>query len=251
MKLIKNEMYKVFKLNKLYFFIIIAMALLMVSAVSYSSDSSYSVNGQSFPIWMINRIMPLFIFFMSLLLAEIISDEYRNGTLKLFLLHPIDRIGLLNAKIAALIVSVFILLLSVMAGSYIIGTAFWGWGDKMVFNNTVFQTTQGILVTLQSYIITLLPCLGFGMVIVFVSVLSSSMGGTLGISLGIMFVLTALENVQEINNYSIVHQMNLYQSFISNPQSENIIIGLVNVAVYTVIFYIGSVIAFKKKDILT
>lgn len=251
MKLIKNEMYKVFKLNKLYFFIVIAIGLLIVQGITFSSNSSYSVNGQSFPIWMLSRIMPLFIFFMSLLLAEIISDEYRNGTLKLFLLRPVDRIGLLNAKISAMIVSVFMLLLSVMVGSYIIGTAFWGWGDQMMFNEAIFQPAQGILVTLQSYVITLLPCLGFGMIIVLVSVLSSSMGATVGISLGIMFVLTALENVQGINDYSIVHQMNLYQSFNGNPQSINLILGLVNVAVYTIIFYVGSVVAFKKKDILT
>lgn len=250
MPLIKNEMYKVFKLNKLYFFMVMAFGLILVQGVAFSSGSASSVNGQSFPLWMLGRIMPLFIFCMSLLLAEMISDEYRNGTLKLFLLRPVDRISLLTAKITAMSLSVCLLLLSVMAGSYLIGTLFWDWGDQLLFQEAVFSTPQGILLTLQAYGITLLPCLGFGMIIVLVSVMSTSIGGTVGISLGIMFILTALESVQPLNDYSIVHQMNLYQNLIRNPHSPDLVTGLLNVAVYILVFYAVSVIAFKKKDIL-
>ncbi|MEK5023786.1 MULTISPECIES: ABC transporter permease [Paenibacillus] len=250
MKLLKNEMYKVFKLNKLFYFMVMAIGLLIIQGVTVLSSPSGNINGQSFPMFMLSRIMPLFIFFMALLFAEIISDEYRNGTLKLFLLRPVHRVELLNAKIAAMIISVLMLLLFVMTGSYVIGAALLGWGDQMMFNDTVFPAAQGILLTLQSYIITALPCLGFGMIIVLVSILSPTMGGTIGISLGIMFVLTALENVQELHSFSIVHQMNLYQSFAGKFQAVNVISGLVNIAMYILIFYMGSVLAIKKKEIV-
>ncbi|MDO3412588.1 ABC transporter permease subunit [Saccharibacillus sp. CPCC 101409] len=253
MRLIKNELYKVFKLNKLYFFMVISAALMIVQAAAELSNPSAGanvLNGQSFPLWMLSRIMPLFIFFMALTLAEMISDEYRSGTLKLFLLRPVGRIGLLNAKLAALAVSVLILLLVVMAEGYIVGTAFWGWGDRLVADDAAFSTLRGIGITLQSYAFTALPCLGFGMVITLVAIRSSSMGGTIGISLGVMFILTALENVRSLNPYSIVHQMNLYRSLIGDAGSSNLSVGLLNIAAYLLVFYGISIVTFKKKDLL-
>jgi ABC-2 type transport system permease protein len=265
MNLIKNEVFKVFKLKKLYIFMAISIVMEVITAIEYIVLRKLPVeklgpeikklienlNGQSFPLHMLNSMAQMVIIFMAILLADIISDEYKNGTLKLSLLRPVSRVELLNSKIAALIVSMIVLVFVMLIGNYIVGTAFFGWGDKTIVNGVDFATGTGILITLKSYLISLLPYLGFGMIIVFFSVLLTSMGATIGISLGLMLVLAILESIKQVNNYSILHQTGLYMNFIQDFKWENIFIGLANIAVYIVVFYIGSVMVLKKKDILS
>jgi ABC-2 type transport system permease protein len=264
MNLIKNEVFKVFRLKKLYIFMAIIIVLEVINGIYYIATKNNpgkigqdignmlaSFNGQSFPVLMLQGMGQFVIIFMAILLADIISDEYKNGTLKLSLLRPVTRVELLFSKIISLLVSLIVLLGFILIVSYIIGTLFCGWGDKTVVNGVNFTTAAGIILTLKAYLITILPYFAFGMIIVFTSILFTSMGATIGVSLGVMIVLGILENIKQVHNYSILHQFNIYSNFVKDFKWSNMLIGIANVAVYLVVFYIGSMLVLKKKDILS
>lgn len=264
MKLVKNELFKIFRLKKLYIFMAITLVMEIITGVQYlvikNNPTKYgqeihnllaSFNGQSFALLMLQSMGQFIIIFMAILLADIISDEYKNGTLKLSLLRPVTRVELLCAKIISFLVSLVFLLAFMLVISYIVGTLICGWGDKTVVNGVSFSTAAGIILTLKSYLITILPYFAFGMIIVFTSVLFTSMGATIGISLGVMIVFGILESIEQTHNFSILHQFNIYTNFVKDFKWENIFICFANVVVYIAVFYIGSMLVLKKKDILS
>jgi ABC-type transport system involved in multi-copper enzyme maturation permease subunit len=263
--LIKNETFKVFRLKKLYIFMAIGFVLLIINCIEFLVLKSFSeqvppglidmlsnLSGQSFPMMMLPGLAQLIIIFMAILLADIISDEYKNGTLKLSLLRQVSRADLLISKIVAMFITVAVFLGFTMIVSYIAGTLFFGWGDKTVINNETFETGKGLILTFQSYLITLFPYLGFGMLIVFISVLLTSMGATIGISLGTMIVLSIVELIEQVKDYSIYHQMNyFYTNFISGFKWGSTFLDILIIMAYIAIPYIGSVLVLKNKDILS
>lgn len=262
--LIENELFKIFRLKKLYISVAIAILIELLEAVVYiymkqnpsglaadDLSSLASLNGQSFPLLMLIGFNQYSVVFMSIILADIISDEFRTGTIKLSLLRPVSRIELLNSKIVALFVSLAILLGFTLITSYLVGSIFFGWGDETLIAGISYDTIKGLLLTFQSYFFTLFSYFAFGMIIVFVSILCKNMGLTVGISLGLMTFLIVLENVKSVHNFSIWHQQDLYMNFIRDFSWGNTLIGLANIIVYSVGFYILSLIIFRKKDILS
>jgi ABC-2 type transport system permease protein len=71
-----------------------------------------TMSAQMFPLealkMHLDMLLPIFI---SILIADIITDEYRSGTLKLPLIHPVSRRKLLNSKLFTILVTITVLLL--------------------------------------------------------------------------------------------------------------------------------------------
>ena len=253
--LVKNEMYKVIKQKKFYIFMGIIFILIVLNALSVSTLQSKLVseifNGQSFPLNILNWISLIIVIFITVLIADLVTDEHKNGTLKLSLIRPITRNNLITAKLISLFVTLLIIQVFTFSISYIIGTIFFGWGHNLTFIGTEFNIFNGLLFTLVSYMFTILPYMAFGTIILFISLLSSSVGVTIAISLGSWFLISLVGQMfTETSPYIITTYFNFYVEFVNDIVVKDILVGFAVILGYGIIFSLASLLLFKKKNIL-
>jgi len=252
--ILKNELFKLFVQKKIYIFMGLMFIMTLISALVFKfAEIDIIISAQSFPLealkMNIDMLLPIFI---TILIADMITDEYRAGTLKLPLIHPVSRKKLLNAKILTLIIASIILLLFLLIISYILGVIMFEWGAGFTFNEITYSNVQGIWMTICSYFISVLPILAYGLIIILISLILTSSGAVVGIAIGILFAFSILIQVSEIlRPYLLTYYFSFFAMLLKNPLSMEIILGLFVIGVYSTIAYIASVRLFIKKDILS
>lgn len=251
--LVRNEIFKIFAYKKIYVFIFILTMFTLLPLLELETGAiSFVINGQNLPLYMLgtfNSIIPIFII---VTLGDLITDEYINGTLKLPLLHPVPRTKLLTAKFLALTVSVTILLLVSLIVSYVIGTALFGWGDQLQFNDVVLATKVGFLSTIGAYISSVLPLMAFAAVVMFICLHFASSGAAVATSIGLLLGLSvAGQIVADLRPYLVITYFSEFpNTLFFTGSSSKIIQALVTMMIYGVSFYLSSILTFKKKDLL-
>lgn len=276
LNLIKNEIFKIIKQKKLYIFMALVITMIALEYVGFLvlknlnsnneelNNSFAQINGQTFPLVMISEISTIIIIYIVALLADIITDEYKSGTLKLSLIRPVSRIKLLVSKVVGLVFGTVALYVFTLLMSYILGTVFFGWGEECIFTGfkytlsgdlvtytTTFSTLQGIFFTLGSYVLIILPYLAFGMLVLFISLLATNMGAAIGVSLGIWFGFQMLcQLVKQVRPYIINTYFNFFGQFANDPDPKSILTGFAVILAYGLVFFGLSSLVFKKKDIL-
>lgn len=261
--LISNEVYKLFKTKKLLVFMLIIFVynfLPSLEQVMGSIDQAeIIINGQTTPFYMLNfmlaNILPIFIIVS---LADMITGEYANGTLKIALLHPVSRVKLLTAKISALTIVLFCLLFFSLILSYAMGTLTFGWGDQFSFqepeqainNAVIYSSQQGVLVTISSYVLSIFPLIAFGMLILFLSLLFNSSGVLAGISIGLVIFLSILGDVIEpIRPYLIINGFSMFKDIFVLKDISVFVRTFIVTTTYGLGFFLATVYLFKKKDL--
>ncbi|MDV4151349.1 ABC transporter permease [Clostridium sp. AL.422] len=246
-KLIYNEIYKVFQLKKIYIIMLVALAveiLVVLQSKFNGVTSGVSINGQKFPLLLLDNFSYLFVIFVAVFIADSWVDEYRTGTLKLSLLRPVNRIAFLSAKVASFLFCSGFIVGFVLTSAYAIGTLSLGWGE----NAGIYL----LLLTLKSGAVTLLPVLGFGLLISFIAILTDNMVVTIGGTLGIMIFSQMLEASEALRDYSIIYLMrSFYKNLFVQYIQEAVIMNIVVITAYIIIFYVGCVLAFYKKDVIS
>lgn len=256
--LLKNELYKAFRLKKVYYLMLIALIMEAAIALRFKFGGGLAgapaINGQSFPLLLFDDLPYLMVIFVAVFIADIWVDEYKSGALKMTLLRPVNRSRLLNAKVASLFCSSAAVIAFALVSSYIVGTAAFGWGESTILHdaeysiigNTEYSTLAGIALTLKAGAATLFPVLGFGFLVMFLALCTDSLGMTIGGALGFALVSKAI-----IRKYSVFYLMrafykNLLFGFTWNIVLENVAV----IALYTIIFYTGSRLLFGRKDLV-
>jgi len=254
LRLIGNEVFKIFANKKIYGFIIVMIMFSLIPALESAMGAvNFPLNGQTLPLYMFasfaNLVIPIFII---VTLGDLVTDEYIGGTLKLPLLHPVSRIKLLTAKLLALIVPVTMLLLLGMIISYIVGTVLFGWGDQLLFNDMVQSTERGIIITLGFYLTSVVPLLAFAAMVMLICLQFSSSGAAVAASVGLLITFSlAGQIVVALRPYLVItyFQELSHHLFLTGDFSK-IVNGLMVISVYGVVFYLASVHFFKKKDLI-
>lgn len=256
MKLLYNELLKLFKTKKLYLFFVILAAATTVTVYYYDSDTGVqtvieTANAQSLPIALRYSTAQFFSIFLAIYIADIITDEYKTGSLKLSLLRPVSRTSLLRAKIAAIFVFTVVLTLFFILSCYAIGMMSFGWGNYTEFKGATYSTVGGLLLTAKAYAVSILPLMAFGMMNVFISIVSSQMTTAIAVSIGISMLGPYLSAFPSIKVFSVIHQMYFFSDYfvLFDPPDDRMLSIGVNMA-YIVVFYALSQAAFNKKDIL-
>lgn len=253
--LIRNEIYKTFHLKKFQLFMLVIVtaeiAFIMQIKASPSATGLVSMNGQSFPYSLLTVLPYITVIFMAIFISDTWIEEYRSGTFKLVLLRPVRRASLLHAKIIALLLSVIILIAFTILSAYITGTIAFGWGEYASIEGVNYSYGTGLGITMQSALTMVYPAFGFGVLITFVALLTDDWGITIGSSLGLMQLLQMLEINTRIRPYSIMYLMRTFhKELIEGLVPEKIIIRLTTLALYIVLFYLGSRIIIKRKDMM-
>jgi ABC-type transport system involved in multi-copper enzyme maturation permease subunit len=96
-----------------------------------------------------------------------------------------------------------------------------------------------------------LPELGFGMLVTFIAFLSENIAATIGFSLGFMVAAPYIEYINGFKDYFITHQVNgFYQDVLKGFSRSDVFTDIVTIAAYLIVFYSGSMLVLKRKDIL-
>lgn len=259
-KLIQNEIHKLFAQKKMLVFFAILLAMsLMMGFVIYSMQNSPNpetkmnntpLSGQLFPIMNLSGLIQMFAIFAIVMIAEMITEEYTTGTLKLSLLHPVTRGRLITAKVLALWIATIILLIFTLIALYIIGTAFFGWGNQFIFLDKTYSMGTGFLLTFAAYLLTSLPVMSFGLVVLFASLFLNGSGAVIGLGLGFFFAQTITSQISPKIAPYLIASYNDWWSFLYTGQWKQVTYSFIIFAVYGGLSYLLSLRFFKKKDLL-
>ncbi len=120
--LIKNELFKIFKKKKIYVFIIMVVVVLLFHALLIAKGMANI--GDWIPLIKTQLAATGFIIFVMVLMfsADVFSEDYSLGTVKMLFVRPQKRVLILLSKLAAIFtISVFLLLI-VFVLSFLINT---------------------------------------------------------------------------------------------------------------------------------
>ena len=257
MRLIGNELRKLFRTRKLYVFAAVMVVVLVLNLSGYKPGDPMVVwtfrHGQSVPLGMLDILAQFMIIFIPIYLGDSLANEYRRGTLKLPLLRPVRRSELLGAKLASLFVFIAIMTLFYIAAAYAVGTYYLGWGDGTEVAGRLVPSAEGIRLTLASAVLLAIPYMIYGLFVTAVAVLTGSMSVTI---IGALVVTTLVRHLslgwlESMAPYTLNDQMFSYhEAFIVDPDWNRALRQTGILALYAAVFALFAFRAFRKKDIL-
>ncbi len=261
LRLVNNEISRMFAKKKMFIFILILLAFTLTLSIGIKSvqlignlppEEVPQMTGQDMPMALlaagIDFLLPVFLI---ILISDMFTEEYKNGTLKLPLLHPVSRQKVFLSKILALTIFVLILIVFQMITGYLVGTLFFEWGEGLNFINQVFEPTKGILLTIQSYGMSMLPILAFGMLVTLLSILINNSGAVVGSSIGIVFIFNIAGQLSDkISPYLINTHFKWFINLFQQGVSKTVIFSLTIILIYALVFLSASLWSFKRKDIV-
>lgn len=270
LKVMKNELIKAFSEKKKYIFTGILILLCIASSVGMyylinnfdKLDSSQNVSvsgsveelarlsGQLFPkefiLFISDFLLPIFLIILA---ADMICDDYINGTLKFTLITPVNRVKVIMGKLLSIFVLLVFMEIIMMISSYIIGTVFLGWGTYYI-NGEAVSSFRGFLDTLYAYGITLLPLFAFSSLCGFASLCFSKVSSVIGALIGLIFGMSIVSQFsQTIGKFMIINYVKLYKLLPILSQSDKTL-AFVVISAYFVVFSMLSIVIFKRKNIM-
>ena len=242
-------------MKKLYIFAGICLLITFLNLYDYEPGAQNTIwtfsYGQSVPIMMASIFSQLMIIFIPIIVADSIANDYRQGTLKLSLLRAITRTQLLASKIASLFIFISLMILFHIITSYAVGAYYLGWGNGTEYADQIYTTSNGLLITIASYALLMVPYMVYGLIIITFAMLLNNMSMTILISLVLMTVLTNLRVFEAINPYSLGYQIdNFHEAFIPVIDWTTALKSVAVMAVCLCVFATFSFLKFRKKEIL-
>lgn len=260
MKLLQNELFKLFRTKKLYIFLLIFVVMRSLAVHFYLAGTDFKTvievaNAQSFPIAMKFDAVQFWVIFTAIYVADILTDEFKTGTVKLTLLRPIGRARFLHSKMAAMAAFAVLLALYSVLVTYAVGWVAFGWGDSTVYRGVTYTIMEGLWLTAKVYTASFLPLVAFGMICVFIAAVSKNMVTVVAVAF-FLFIsgefLSALSAIPSvIRNCLIVNQLFFFSDdFVKNTSLSEIALSVVVNLSYIAVFYLLTLAVFKKKDVM-
>lgn len=263
-RLVRNEIYKLFKQKKMYVFMGIAIALVFVRYLSLQITNSSFENGQSFPLAVLKMLYSFGVIYVTVLVSQMLISEYKSGIIKMTLVCPISRIKLLGSKVIALFVGIVFIQLFTLLVSYIVGTIFLGWGYSYTFHGTKltldgdwisvsqsFKGISGILFMIKTYLLATFSFLSIGVSVFFFSIAFLSTGPTIITSLGIWLILPPiLQSIRQIRPILLDSYYYFVSAFLQKIDISQVIMGFTIIILYGFVFFAAGAYLLKEKDIL-
>jgi len=255
LKLMENELYKLFRTKKLYVFAAVILVVVLLNLSGYEPGSETTIwtftGGQSAPLAMIQILSQFMVIFIPIYIGDSLTNEYRQGTLKLSLLRPVARSQLLKAKTASLFVFVCVMVIFFNAAAYAVGTYYLGWGNGTEYAGQLYRPAEGIGLTLAANALLIFPYMAYGLLVLAIAVFSSSMSLTVISSLLAMTIGLNTNGFEAVAPYSLAyHVMNFHEHFIPALDLLPALRSTGIVGIYAAAFALLSFKAFGKKEIV-
>ena len=251
--LLKNEVYKLLKKKKLYIFMLIITGMTLIPIIVSKFDGGdivFKVN--TLPLenlaWSTEMIIPIFI---SILVADMITNEYSEGTMKLNLVNGVSRTELIFSKVLTLFLVITGLVLFTMAVSYVSGSFFLEWGVPFEFNDLLLSEGSGILYTFILYLLSVIPLTAYSLIIIFLGLKLESGGSLVGVSIGIIFIMNTIRQLSTIFRPFIISDY-FNTGYLLTPmgRQNSLSIFIITSGIYFIIFLSLSINNLLKKDIV-
>ncbi len=251
--LLKNELIKVACQRKLVFFLGLIVCLIL-APVLFTYISRFKIHdGQTYPLFFLGTITSLILpIFISMITADVFTEDYVSGNLSTILIHPVPRIKLLTAKVLAIYTVIVFTLIFTLLISYAFGTLFFGWGDTFVDRGIPYTSQEGIIITIGSYLMSSLPLLAFTLVVMLLALVFNSTSAVVGISISIVifFSLTGLI-ITEVQPYLITtYFTQLGEILLISRSRDAAAQALKIISLYGITAYTLSAIIFKRRNLL-
>lgn len=206
-------------------------------------------NAQSFPIQHLQASYLYTGVFIAIYVAQIVTAERTQGTIKLILLRTVSRTEYFISRIISILFfSLFITLMMIIL-SYIVGMIFFGWGNEMVFHSLTAAGLNGIAITLLSGLAFSFVYFVFGLIALVVSMFTSKLLESAIIMGVVLMAGQCFELFLKIKKFSIFHQMYFFSSDILEKSFSYNTMNLAILSVYLLFFGIFGYLIFRRKDL--
>jgi len=259
---IKNELSKSFSQIKMFIFIIVLAGAPLVGAIGFKLLKSQitdpkelemlSFSGMSFPLQMLGGLVDFLIpIFIIILVADKITEEYKQGTLILPLITPISRTKLLLSKILTIGIEITVLFCVLFGSSYLFGIIFFGYESGFSHGLLSLSTVNGVLYTLGSFALTGLILFIFSLIVIMLSLIFKSSGSLIGISVGMIFVMQMMSLLgKNFSKLLISNYFKFYMTIFYPMETLDYLIGILIIMLYGIVGIVLSFTIFKKKDLI-
>lgn len=253
--LIKNELIKIVSQKKTLWFIILLLGLYLFPVVMTFWARLRALDGQVYAYTMSGLIagwiLPVYLI---VVIADMVTEERASGTIALPLIHPVTRTEFVTAKLLALLILMVCLLLLSLVVGYAAGVLFFGWENGfMIRGGTVHTTWEGIRITVVSFLAPVLPLLSFACFVVFLAFMFSGSAAVVGVAVSYFLLQSLAELVlPAMKPYLITsYFISLSELINFNPSYRRLIVTLLFIILHGLLFYIGTVVLFRKRDIFS
>lgn len=255
---LRNELYRTFSGKKIYIlsslmiFLALAVAYIMKRISDQSDSGTVLLNAQAYPIQFFTMIGSIFLPILIIIqICGLISDDYRDGTLKQTLLAPVTRLELLLAKFLTVFVSNIFFLTVTLLAAYLAGVLFAGWDTGFVYEGHSLDTTGGIQANLKLFALVLLPATTFGTLILLFSLFLRNSGMVVGLSVIIYIFQIAFQSLApNLGPYLLVTYFRIGYGFLSPDISKMLFSMFVFCGIHLGATLLAAFINLKARDIL-
>lgn len=241
-----NETQKLY-LRKKTIVLFVITALIPIAAagilsIFQSNIGIIPVNSNQFSLFILgiftNYILPLLI---TMAAVDMFSGEFNDRTIKSVFLRPISRFKIYLSKITCIGVYIILNLLLLFIVSSIAGLFLQGGGS----------TFTSLLRGLSAYVVSIIPMVGIGIVVAFISQLFKSSSGALVVSIIIYIALTVISRLfPAISRSFLTSYSDWYLLWIgSSIMVWKILNAFIVILSYSMIFFSAGFYLFDRREI--
>ena len=277
-KLVKIELYKIFKKWRTYIGFIAIGLLVPVVQIAMLANGQRSINfmtrelQQSF-VFVGNLLNGYFVsylilnslainipFLIALVAGDLLAGEATAGTYRMLITRPVSRFSIVTAKYLAGVIYSCLLILWLAVMSIGLGMILFGSGELIVIKSStiiIFAQNDIIWRFLLAYLFASLSMVVVASIaFLFSALVENSIGPIITtMAIIIVFLIISAINIdffRALKPYLFTTYINDWRVFFNKPLDTKEIFTSVSVLLaHIVILYSSALIIFKRKDILT
>ncbi len=207
-----NEVEKLYKKKKALIAVLLSLAVIVIGQLAIVGvRSGFGLRGAGsveFPMLVlavvVNTILPLF---TALVAIDSFSGEFSQNSMRITLTRPVSRFKIFCAKIMAIVLFILAMLLLLLILSMLVGVIF----------NTNSGTLHSFVMTIFSYLVSLLPMVVLALGIVLLANLIKSGISVFFVSILVFIVLKVLGLIfSQYSSLFMTTQLDWYNLFLIN-----------------------------------
>lgn len=250
----------------------LSIPIILIASAKYYIGVNKSIDSISpeytsflnFPVAAIQEQLILaFNIIIILLIVLSVTEELRNGSLRMVLIRRFKPTHILISKFLVIVVTIFLFLITYLILGYIIGFLLFPKLDEVsiFYFSSKLSGSEVFIYTLKYYFLAFLTLISLGSVIFLIATLSKSVVIALGISMATLLGLISYSIVIQILLYNNPNIINYQLLSIAHIQFQGIALmlgesnmfyyyNLMIITLYMVIPSILTLLIYKEKDYL-
>ena len=248
------EIKRLFKSRLLWVFTCFFAAMYVISAIFfnlYGSEGSVLTNAsaQSFPIQHLQASLTFTAIFVAIYVGDITVQDRMNGTIKLTLLRSLSRLQYFISRVLCTFIFSIVMTLIMIVAGYIVGLAFFGWGEYFEFFGMFSSGLHGVGITLLAGFAFALAYFIFGLLILVVSLYFERVATLAMVAGASTLIGQYVILLPTIKHYAIFQQLLFFHiDWFNTSLSQNLMNSTI-LFIYMILCIAMGYFQFKKKDL--